>query len=61
MQRTKIAGILLVVVAVLHTAIDVLDGSGFDLSAHVSDVIAALNGAGLYFLRDAIAKISGKL
>ena len=57
MSRTKITGWLLVAVAVLNTAVDLLNGNGFDLSAHISDLVTALSGAGLVFLRDAVAKV----
>jgi hypothetical protein len=57
MQRTKIAGYILVAVAVLNTGVDLLDGNGFNFAAHVADLTTALSGAGLVFLRDAIAKI----
>jgi len=57
MSRTKISGYLLIAVAALNTAVDLLDGGGFNLSAHVNDLIVALGGAGFIFLRDAIKKI----
>lgn len=57
MSRTKLAGYLLVAVAVLNTALDLLNGNGFDMSTHINDVVTALSGAGFIFLRDAVAKI----
>lgn len=57
MSKTKITGILLIIVALLKTAVDVLDGSGFGLMAHVDELVVALNGAGFIFLRDALQKI----
>lgn len=57
MSRTKIAGYLLIAVAVMQTAIDALNGGGFELSAHLNEIATALSGAGLVFLRQAIDKI----
>ena len=56
-SRTKIAGFLLIAVSVLNMAIDILNGGGFTLSSHLTDITNALAGAGFVFLRDAIAKI----
>ena len=56
-SRTKVVGYLLVLIAIANTAKDALDGGGFNFSAHLTDVAQALAGAGLVFLRDAIAKI----
>lgn len=58
MTKTKVAGYLLIGVAVLNTAVDLLNGGDFNLSLHVSDLVTALSGAGFVFLRDAISKIS---
>jgi hypothetical protein len=57
MSRTKIAGYLMVAVAVLKTAVDILDGNGFDFVSNLDAISAALAGAGLVFLRDAVAKV----
>jgi len=57
MSRTKWAGYLLVAIAVLNTAVDLLNGGGFNFSVHITDITTALGGAGLIFLRDAVAKI----
>jgi hypothetical protein len=57
MKRTKIAGYLIIAIAVLNTAVDALNGGGFDLTLHINDLILALGGAGFVFLRDAIEKI----
>ena len=58
MQKTKIVGYMIIAVAVLNTAIDALNGGGFDFITHVKDLDAALTGAGLVFLRDAIHKLN---
>jgi len=57
MSKTKIAGALLVAVAVFQTAIDALNGGDFSLSSHLDEIATALSGAGLVFLRQAIDKI----
>ena len=53
-KRTKAVSILMVLMAVIKTVIDVIDGSGFNISTHYDDIILALNGAGFYFLRAAV-------
>lgn len=57
MSKTKVTGWLLLVVAVLKTVVDVVDGSGFSVSAHLVDAQTALSGLGLVFLRDAVGKV----
>lgn len=58
--KTKTTGILMVIVAIANTATDALDGGGFNYKAHIVDISLALQGAGFYFLRDALAKLFGK-
>lgn len=60
MKKTKVAGYLLIAVAVLNTAVDLLNGGEFSLSSHLTDIVTALSGAGFVFLRDAISKIETK-
>jgi len=55
--RTKIVGYLMVIAAVCNTAVDALNGGGFNAAAHLSDLYVALGGAGLVFARDAISKV----
>lgn len=57
MSKTKIVGVLMIVSAVVAVAIDALDGNGFSFSSHADALMTAMNGAGFFFLRDAIAKI----
>ncbi len=57
MSRTKIAGYLIVAVAVLKTAVDAINGDGFSFMAHLDEISTALAGVGLVFLRDAVAKV----
>lgn len=57
MSRTKMMGYLIVIVSLLNTVIDIFNGNGFDLSTHLNEIIAALGGAGLVFLRSAVEKI----
>lgn len=57
MQKTKVAGYLLIAVSVLNTAVDLLNGGGFDVQSHITDIVGALNGAGFVFLRDALSKL----
>lgn len=59
-SKTKLVGYLLILLAVVKAAIDALDGSGFDISAHFNEVALALSGAGLVFLRGAISKVENK-
>lgn len=61
MSKTKVTGVLLFLIAVLKTAVDVVDGGGFSLSAHALDAQAALGGLGFVFLRDAIGKVQKSL
>ena len=56
-MKTRIIGYLLLLVAVLNFVIDILNGGGLNLSQHFDSLLAALNGAGLIFLRNAVAKI----
>ncbi len=56
MNKTTITGYLIMAAAVLKTVIDLIDGNGFDLTAHYNELVAALGGAGLVFLRSAVAK-----
>jgi hypothetical protein len=60
MSKTKIIGYLIVVLAVLKMAVDLLDGNGFDLNLHFNEIAAALGGAGLVFLRSAVDKVTPK-
>ncbi len=60
MSRTKIVGYLIILLAVVTTAIDALNGGGFDVQAHFNEIAAALGGAGLVFLRSGVDKASGK-
>lgn len=57
MPRTKIIGYLMLVTAISNTAIDILNGGGFELKPHVNDIMAGLAGAGLIFARTAIQKV----
>jgi hypothetical protein len=57
MSKTKVVGILMLVTALSQAGIDVLDGHGFNLLAHLDAVLGALGGLGLFFLRDAISKV----
>lgn len=57
MSKTKITGMLLIIVAILKAVIDVLDGGGFNLHQHLDSMFIALNGAGFVFLRDAVSKL----
>ncbi len=59
MSRTKIVGYLMVVIALLNFAVDALNGGGIDFAHHFNTISAALGGAGLVFLRDAVGKIEG--
>lgn len=57
MSKTKMVGILMIVSALLNLSIDILNGGGIDLKADFNSIIAALNGAGFYALRNALDKI----
>lgn len=57
MAKTKIVGYIMILMAVLATVKDALDGGGFDFASHINDLVLALNGAGFVFLRDAISKL----
>lgn len=57
MPKTKIAGYLLIAIAVLKAGADLLDGNGFDIMTHVKELDSALIGAGFIFLRSSIQKI----
>ena len=59
-SRTKIVGYLIVALAVLSLVKDALDGGPFDLNAHFNEVVAALGGVGLVFLRSGVDKAAGK-
>lgn len=54
MSKTKIAGWLMIVAAVLNTAVDLLNGNGFSLSQNFDNIIAALTGAGFIKMRESI-------
>lgn len=56
-HRTKIAGYGLIAIAILKVVVDLFDSGGFDLGSHVDELVEAFTGAGLIFLRDAIAKV----
>lgn len=60
-SRTKIAGWLMLVVAVAAAGKDAVDGGGFDFNRHMDSVWMALNGVGLIGLRNAITKEVRKL
>lgn len=57
MSKTKVVGYLMVAVAVLNVAIDVLNGGGFDFNSHINSVLGGLTGAGLVSARLAIDKV----
>lgn len=58
MSRTKIVGYLMIVIALASFIKDVLDGDGINFQGHFDAIMAALGGAGLVFLRDAVAKVT---
>lgn len=58
---TKIAGYLMIVASLINVAIDVLNGGGFDLSAHYTSVMGTLVGAGFIRNRMAIDKVIDKI
>jgi hypothetical protein len=60
MSRTKVVGYLVFAIAVLSLVKDIFDGGGFDLNAHFNEIIAALGGVGLVFLRSGVDKAAGK-
>lgn len=60
MSKTKVVGYLLIVLAVLKAVIDALDGNGFEIQSHFEEVMAALGGAGLIFLRSGVDKAANK-
>lgn len=55
-MRTKMAGYLMIMIAILTGIADFLNGGQFDLNQHFQQVIAALSGAGLIFLRSGVDK-----
>lgn len=57
MPKTKIAGYLMILSAIVSIAIDLLNGGGFDMNAHIVDIQSALTGAGFVAVRTAIDKI----
>ena len=61
MSKTKVIGVLMIISAIVSVGVDALDGNGFDIASHMNSLIIALNGAGFYFLRDALKKIQGAL
>jgi hypothetical protein len=60
-MRTKFIGILMIVVAVCNILIDVLSGSSSGLNGHFNALILGFNGAGFYFMRDGIQKLTDLL
>lgn len=56
-SRTKLVGYLMVAIAVLNTVVDLLNGSGFNLAAHMEDLKLAFTGAGFVFLRKAVENL----
>lgn len=60
-SKTKIAGWLMVMAAVISVAIDALNGGAFDFNTHIADIQMALNGVGFVFLRNAITKVERAL
>jgi len=60
MSKTKIVGYLVIAASVLKAVIDGLDGNGFNIQAHFDELMAALGGAGLIFLRAGVDKAAGK-
>lgn len=55
-SRTKIAGYLIALVAVIKIVIDAINGGSFDISANWEELSGALGGLGLVFLRSGITK-----
>jgi hypothetical protein len=60
MSKTKIVGYLILAIAILNLAKDLLDGGGFDLNIHLNQIQDGLFGAGLVFLRSGLDKVSVK-
>jgi hypothetical protein len=60
MSKTKIAGYLMILSAVVSVAIDLLNGGDFNLMTHVDAIQAGLIGAGFIAVRIAIAKQNQK-
>lgn len=59
MSKTKIAGILMIIVAVLTPIATYLNGGHVDLGQAFQSFLSAMTGAGFVFLRDAIGKLEG--
>ncbi len=60
MSKTKVIGYLIVAIAILNLAKDLLDGGSFDLNSHINQIQDGLFGAGIVFLRSGIDKAIGK-
>lgn len=56
-MKTKATGILILFIAIAKTIVDGLDGGGFSMASHYSEIYAGLGAAGLIFLRIAIDKL----
>ncbi len=55
-MKTKIVGWLIVGVAGIKIAIDALNGGTFDIALHWEEMVTALAGTGLVFLRSGVSK-----
>lgn len=56
MSKTKMVGVLMVIVAVIKTAADAMNGGGFNPMDHLNEIDMALQGLGIFFLRHAMQK-----
>lgn len=61
MPKTKIVGYMMIASAVIGIGVDALNGGGFDWAGNWAKLDAGFAGAGLVFLRTAIAKIAAQI
>lgn len=60
-KKTKIAGYLMVLAALINFLIDLFNGGGVDFNHHYNSVMGALGGSGLIYLRKSIERLEKKV